>query len=460
MEKMKWGEEKMKKRMISLFVFMVVVLLMTNLAFADTAVSDVVENKKISTETRTFLYGDWKIQSFLGTQKITKDESSHYDWEKVLGKVVIITQNIFSIEDFGFDYESYAVNILIDQYDVIDRFTGKEFRSKYDVSKDVTMIQDVDQVQVIQIMPKNKTNSNFDPVLIDVNNERLLLCMNGNYFELGKNIWSQNDMSVAIYDPNVNEDGFFHVKYLNNEAERVPEEDSVRLLMVNGGFVPYPDIKVVNNRMLVPLEFFSEQQWAKVDWDEEKQTIEITKDETKISLIINNHKATINNKTKTIEAAPVISDGKVYVPVRFVAEALSADVGYISQFSKYEDRKKKTVSNVSVITIEKPDENAIAYSVEEGLAKVKEASVEEYNVVLNILKEYNCTFDDVCPDYDAQDITYANQTVGRYYVYKLAAFSEFDIYFNKYTGEIYSQCDALPFLFIVKDFINISWMYQ
>jgi len=70
--------------------------------------------------------------------------------------------------------------------------------------------------------------------------------------------------------------------------------------------------------------------------------------------------------------------------LRFLAEALSADVQYIPEFSKYEDWKKKT-------------------------------SVQDYNDLLIFLKEGNRTFDDICKDYAAKDIVYTNQTVGRYY---------------------------------------------
>ena len=146
-------------------------------------------------------------------------------------------------------------------------------------------------------------------------------------------------------------------------------------------------------------------------------------------------------------------------------EALSADVGYVSSIGggslqKIEDGVRKTESAVSVVTIEKPDRKAKVYSIDEGLVQVKEASAEEYKDLLDFLKESNRTFESGAEDYDSQDIVYTNQICGRYYVYSLAAFSQRNIFFNKYTGEIYSECDALPFLCINKGFINIGWSYQ
>lgn len=450
----------MKKRIISLCMSIVVTLFMVCVVFASTSTDLKNESSQINSETEQFLYGDWKVKSILGSQMNTKNHVEYHEGDKILGKVVEIAPNLFSTSDFAPEYENCVVNISNVQYKVKDSLTGNEFTSKYKVSEEIIKIKDDDQIKVIQVVSEDKNDTNIQQMLIVVNTERLLICLNNEYFELGKNFWSENDMNVAIYDPYVSDDGFYHVEYLNNEAEMVSEEDSIRLLMINGGVVPYPDIKVINNRMLVPLKVFSEQMGAKVDWDEENKTIDITEDKTKIRLTINNHKASINNNIKTIDATPVILDGKIYVPVRFVAEALSADVQYISEFSKYEDWKKKTVNSVSVVTIEKPNKKAKVYSIEEGLMKVKETSVEEYNALLIFLKEGNRTFDDICKDYAAQDIVYTNQTVGRYYVYRLEAFPDFNIYFNKYTGEIYSECSGLPFLSISKAFINISWMYQ
>ncbi|MEA4988133.1 MAG: copper amine oxidase N-terminal domain-containing protein [Anaerovorax sp.] len=455
----------MKKGIIILCMLMVVALSMTELAFANTAVSDVnVDTKKISSEMEQFLYGDWKIQTFLGYQPLTKDVTSYSGGEILLGKVVSIFPNIFSTEDFAQEYEMYAVDIWTRQYNLIDNLTGKEFTTKYRISENKTKIKDTDQVQLIQPVPEDENSISIQPVLVAINNERLLLCLNGNYFELGKNIWSKNDMVVAIYEPSFSKDGNYHVVYHNNEAELISESDQIQFLMVNGGFVPYPDIKVVNGRTLVPLRTVSELLDAQVDWNEKNKTIAITGVDIKIHLTINSTKADINDVVKTLDAPPFISDGKTYVPVRFIAEALSADVGYVSNLNadsalEASDGTGKAERNICVITIEKPDKNISVYSIDEGLAKVKEASVEEYKLLLEMNKNIP-VFTSYQKDYDANDIVYTNQTCGRYYIYRLAAFPGFNIFFNKYTGEIYSECASLPFFDIDKGFINISWIYQ
>jgi hypothetical protein len=63
-------------------------------------------------------------------------------------------------------------------------------------------------------------------------------------------------------------------------------------------------------------------------WNGDKKTIAIIKGSTTIVLQINNNIAYINDNQIEIDEAPFIKDGRTYVPVRFVAEALNYDVAW------------------------------------------------------------------------------------------------------------------------------------
>jgi len=239
--------------------------------------------------------------------------------------------------------------------------------------------------------------------------------------------------------------------------------------MINGGFVPYPNIKIINDRALTPVKNILEPFGAKIEQDGENQTILITKGDTEISFKIGSIQADVNGDLKELDAALSVINGEVYVPVRFVAEALGADVEYIAGLSNggvILNRGRtggdvSSSSDVSVISIEMPEQAHNVYSPEEGLVKVKESSAAEYQVLLDYYKLGNRTFDDnFNKDYDSQDIMFTGLVYGRYYVYRLCAFPDYNIFFNKYTGEIFSERAGLPFLNISKGFINISWMYQ
>lgn len=86
---------------------------------------------------------------------------------------------------------------------------------------------------------------------------------------------------------------------------------------------------IENGVTLVPLRFVSEQLYTNVLWNGEKRqiTIEDQANNRTIVLTIGSLIATVDGKPMQLQEAPRISpSGKTYVPIRFVAEALGAEV--------------------------------------------------------------------------------------------------------------------------------------
>lgn len=185
----------MKKRIISLYMSIVVALFMVDVVFASTSTDSKNESSQINSETEQFLYGDWKVKS----QMNIKGYSEYHEGDSILGKVVEIAPNLFSTSDFAPEYENCVVNINNVQYKLKDSLTGNEFISKYKVPGEIIKIKDEDQIKVIQVVSEEKNDTSIQLMLIDVNNKRLFICLNNEYFELGKNFWSENDMNVAVY---------------------------------------------------------------------------------------------------------------------------------------------------------------------------------------------------------------------------------------------------------------------
>lgn len=63
-----------------------------------------------------------------------------------------------------------------------------------------------------------------------------------------------------------------------------------------------------------------------IKWNQNSKSIEIRKGDNYIFLVVGNTGAIVNDKLVTLNAAPYIEDGRTLVPVRFVSEALDADV--------------------------------------------------------------------------------------------------------------------------------------
>lgn len=98
---------------------------------------------------------------------------------------------------------------------------------------------------------------------------------------------------------------------------------------VNGKDITFPDAKpYINNddRTMVPVRFISEALNAQVGWNEEKREVSIVMSDKDIRLIIGQSKSFINNKEIEFDTVPIIKEDRTFVPLRFVSEGLGATV--------------------------------------------------------------------------------------------------------------------------------------
>ena len=83
---------------------------------------------------------------------------------------------------------------------------------------------------------------------------------------------------------------------------------------------------IIEGRTFVPLRAIFEKLGAKVEWDGETRTITSKKGDTSVSMTIDKNIMTVNNDEKELDTAPKIVNGRTLVPVRAVAEAFSCSV--------------------------------------------------------------------------------------------------------------------------------------
>src|SRR5512140_3607568 len=82
----------------------------------------------------------------------------------------------------------------------------------------------------------------------------------------------------------------------------------------------------INGRTMVPLRGIFESLGAQVNWDAGTGTVSAVKDSTDVRLGIGNPRATVDGRTVLLDAPATILNGSTMVPLRFVSEALGADV--------------------------------------------------------------------------------------------------------------------------------------
>lgn len=112
-------------------------------------------------------------------------------------------------------------------------------------------------------------------------------------------------------------------------AVNAPAKQTGIGLVVNDAFLQLDVPPLLSNdRTLVPVRGIFEQLGAEVKWDQQTQTATLTEGDTVVSVQIGNPQGTVNGKKIALDAPPQLINNRTLVPVRFIAEALGAQVGW------------------------------------------------------------------------------------------------------------------------------------
>ena len=83
-----------------------------------------------------------------------------------------------------------------------------------------------------------------------------------------------------------------------------------------------------NDRTLVPMRAIFEAMGAKVDWNEEEQTVTATKDNNNISIKIGDTSMIKNGVETALDVSAKVIEERTFVPVRAIAEAFETTVNW------------------------------------------------------------------------------------------------------------------------------------
>jgi N-acetylmuramoyl-L-alanine amidase len=118
------------------------------------------------------------------------------------------------------------------------------------------------------------------------------------------------------------------------EGEAAPTDFRCDLeVQVNNHKVDFPDqkpfIDPASQRTYVPLRFVSEALGADVDWDGAKKVTMVKKDGRVIRMPIGTNVAQVNGVDTSLDAPAMLVGGRTMVPLRFVSEVLDASVDWV-----------------------------------------------------------------------------------------------------------------------------------
>lgn len=109
--------------------------------------------------------------------------------------------------------------------------------------------------------------------------------------------------------------------------------------------------QLVENRTLVPLRAIFEKLGATVEWDQATQTATATKGTDVVQITIDSTTAYINGQAQTLDVPAMVMDNRTLVPVRFVSEALQADVQWIQETQTVQITTQAGGTSVTVPTV-------------------------------------------------------------------------------------------------------------
>jgi sugar lactone lactonase YvrE len=91
---------------------------------------------------------------------------------------------------------------------------------------------------------------------------------------------------------------------------------------------------ISNERTLVPMRYLADALGAQTTWNAATQTITITKDGTTVELTVSSVTIITNGQTSQMDTAPIIVNGRTYLPARYVAEAFGCNVSWDANTQK------------------------------------------------------------------------------------------------------------------------------
>ncbi|MQL52755.1 hypothetical protein GFC01_10875 [Desulfofundulus thermobenzoicus] len=86
-----------------------------------------------------------------------------------------------------------------------------------------------------------------------------------------------------------------------------------------------------NDRTYVPVRYLALALGVKdsdIDWDEKANTVTLAMDDITLKLVVGSKTLYVNGQAKTMDVAPLIREGRTYLPARWVAEAFGYEVGW------------------------------------------------------------------------------------------------------------------------------------
>ncbi len=131
----------------------------------------------------------------------------------------------------------------------------------------------------------------------------------------------------------------FLVLSILSTAGAMAAEEKVPSVRVNGVLVDFPDAQPFidgQDRIVAPVRFIGEALGADVFWDGTARTAILQRDGVRVEIPVDSREMSVIREgvreTVTMDTTAVIREDRMYIPVRYAAEALGAYVDYAPRY--------------------------------------------------------------------------------------------------------------------------------
>ncbi len=144
---------------------------------------------------------------------------------------------------------------------------------------------------------------------------------------------------------------------------------------LDGNEITFPDAQPFIDsraRTLVPIRFVSEAMGAEVLWDNNTQTVTILKDKDTINYTINEFKAYLNGQLMSFDSCGILKEDRTFVPLRFISELLACKVDWV------EDTKTVVITSPSEVVAFPEPELTVHYPESESDRRLFWITIDNY----------------------------------------------------------------------------------
>ncbi|MFA6947764.1 MAG: hypothetical protein WCQ72_02175 [Eubacteriales bacterium] len=266
--------------------------------------------------------------------------------------------------------------------------------------------------------------------------------------------WQMGDLSIEIYGAD-SQSSYYCVNFGGGNCRYFASGAPICLLMINGGFINCGGICINGSEAFAAASVLCSA--VNAQFISSPSMFRISRGDTEVYYSFGSDVFNVrtggHESVMAVGTAPYIDGGEIMLPLSKLMDLFGYKVSI----------ERRSFGRAAVNTVIADNGGGAVISREKGLADVREQALEMYASVAGLLSESDFPEEAlrrVTSDAGNLEIISGGESYGRYYIYNIAEFKYLNIYYDKYTGDIYSDgVYLMPFLAIREGVVDLTQIY-